>query len=141
MIGGLAQRWRLWLLVGSLLLNLLLLGVLAGDLLFGRRPAFQAGDFAVRVSRGMSEADAKVMADAFAPVEQFRDHMRQGRALIDRSRTLLQQPNFDVGAFAALVQEASRDRAEFDQRFSAALIAAAGRLSPEGRRMLANRRR
>lgn len=139
MIKSLDRRW-MTLLVLSVLCNVLLFGVLAGDLLFGRRPAFPPGDFASRVSRGMSDADAKAMTAAFAPVEELRDHMRQGRALIDRSRALLRQSDFDPEAFAAIIHEASRDRAEFDQRFSAALIEAASRLSPEGRRILADHR-
>jgi uncharacterized membrane protein len=137
---SLAQRWRLPLLIGSLLLNLLLLGIVAGHLLLERRPAFPPGDFATRVSRGMSEEDAKVMAAAFRPVEELRDHMRQGRALIGRSRELLKEPSFDTEAFAQLIREASRDREEFDQRFSAALVQAARELTPEGRKILANHR-
>jgi uncharacterized membrane protein len=140
MMAMLVQRWRLLLLMGSLLINVLLLGILAGGLLFGHRPSFPPGDFAARVSRDMSEADAKAMAAAFRPVEEFRDHMRQGRALIARSRSLLQQPSFDPDAFAQVIKEASRDREEFDQRFSAALIEAARTLSPDGRKKLADHR-
>jgi uncharacterized membrane protein len=139
MMAGLVQRWRLLLLIGSLLINVLLLGILAGGLLFGHRP-FPPSDFAARVSRDMSDADAKAMAAAFRPVEEFRDHMRQGRALIARSRSLLQQPSFDPDAFAQAIKEASRDREEFDQRFSAALIEAAGTLSADGRKRLADHR-
>ena len=136
----LRPRLRLLLLVGSLLLNLLLLGIIAGHFLFAHRPSFPPGDFAARISRGMSEGDAQVMHNAFRPVEEYRDHMREGRALIGRSRSLLQQPVFDPEAFARLVTEASRDREEFDRRFTAALVEAARNLSPEGRKRLADHR-
>ena len=136
MIASLAPRRQGLLLVGSLLINLLLIGIIAGHFLLAHRPSFPPGDFAARVSRGMSDTDAKVMESAFRPVEEFREHMRQGRGLIGRSRELLKQPSFDAEAFARLISEASRDREEFDRRFSAALIEAAGKLSPEGRQKL-----
>jgi uncharacterized membrane protein len=140
MIASLAPRRLGLLLVGSLLLNLLLIGIIAGHFLFAHRPSFPPGDFAARVSRGMSDADAKVMEAAFRPVEEFREHMRQGRGLIGRSRELLREPSFDPEAFARLISEASRNREEFDQRFSAALIEAASKLSPEGRQKLGDHR-
>jgi len=133
-------RWRGPLLLGSLLLNLLLLGVIAGHFLFAHRPTFPPGDFAARMSRGMSASDVQVMEKAFRPVEEYRDHMREGRALIGRSRVLLQQPDFDPDAFAQIIRNASQDREEFDRRFSAALIEAARTLSPDGRKHLADHR-
>jgi hypothetical protein len=80
------------------------------------------------------------MEQAFKPVEDFRRQGEQGRTLINRSRELLQSPSFDPQAFAAVIEEASRDRAEFDRRFSAALVEAARGLSPAGRKLLATRR-
>jgi uncharacterized membrane protein len=129
------RNWRWWLLVVSLLLNITLAGLLIGRLLTRDHPP--PHDFVQRVTKNMSPADAQVMREAFKTVEEFRAEDEQGRAQIERSRTILQQPDFDAAAFAASLERASRGRSEFDRRFTSSLIEAAGKLSPAGRKTLA----
>jgi uncharacterized membrane protein len=129
------RNWWWWVLIASLLVNVTLAGLLVGGLLTRGHPPPR--DFVLRVTKNMSAADAQVMAEAFRPVEAFRAESEQGRTEIERSRTILQQATFDLGEFAASIQNASRNRAEFDRRFTSSLIEAAGKLSPEGRKTLA----
>jgi uncharacterized membrane protein len=131
-------HWRVWLLILSLGVNLLLAGMIASRYL--RHPG-PPEDFASRMSRGMTAPDAEIMTRSFAELDGARAKMQQGRRLIEQSRALLLRPDFDPGIYATILQEASRDRAEFDRLFTAGLIQAAGKLSPEGRTSLAERRR
>jgi uncharacterized membrane protein len=129
------RQWQPWLLVVSLLANLTLAGLLVGGLINHGHPP--PHDFVRRVTRDMNAADARVMEESFKQVEAFRSDAEHGRSLIERSRSILQQPVLDRDAYAATIEAASRNRREFDSRFTAALLDAAGKLSPEGRKILA----
>lgn len=91
-----------------------------------------------RMTRDLPEADAKVMREVFGKRQgQIDAGMIQIRQLPDRLRgTLLAEP-FDPAALAAIWQETHTAQRQFHEQLSAAFIEAATRMSPEGRRKLA----
>lgn len=146
-------------LLASVGLNLFLIGVMVPHLLGGHPPH---GDrmivggpdgtdgpggpggplFAMRrMADELPEADAKILKERFsAGMEQFVDRARSFRARIDRIRDLVRADPFDATALRVELQSAADDREGMEKAQIDAIIDVLGKLSPEGRRRLAEMR-
>lgn len=120
------------LLVVSLGLNLFLGGWIAGRAFLPHPPPPPPGPGGLleRLTRHLSPADAAILRGAFEPDPRGRDRQH---ALHARVAALLRAEPFDPQALAAAFAEDHAARGDFGQK----LAAAAARLSPEGRRQLA----
>lgn len=90
------------------------------------------------LARTLPEADAVILRQGFA------DHMRQierfdqeQESHIEELKSLLRQDPFDPAAFLAAMEKHRQRRDSFDALFQPAIADALSRMSPEGRRKLA----
>ena len=145
-------------LMASVGLNLFLVGVMVPHLLGGHPPhgdRMLAGPegldgpggpggplFAMRrMADELPEADAKILKEHFgAGLEQFADRAKSFRNRIDRVRDLVRADPFDPAALRAELESAADDRKGTEKAQIDAIIDILGKLSPEGRRRLAEMR-
>lgn len=132
-----AGRWRRWVLPASLVVNLLLLGILAGGLLAGhdRPPGRDGGRIGFNpLEQAVPEpARAKVSAvferDREARRQTFRE-LREARAAV---REAMQRTPYDSAAAAAALDQL-RDRSVAVQNaFHQLMLAVTEALTPEER--------
>lgn len=94
-----------------------------------------------RLANELPPADAAILNEHFeagttrltGQMESFRDH-------VDRARALLRADPFDADALRAELRDASAKRQSLDQDMMEAMIGLLSKLSPEGRRRLAEMR-
>ena len=128
-----------WLLLGSLAFNLFFIGVAAALLI--RNPAPQDRSMSARIERlaeTLPTADADILRSRFqsnrAAVEGARDNYEAMRETI---RQALRQEPFDAAAMRDSMAKTRAARQNFDTVMQGVIAAAAGDMSPAGRRKLA----
>lgn len=132
-----------WLLPASLALNVFLIVLLAVGLrphLFGPGPwpPPPPHEMANRMAEGLPLKDGAILREAFAArAGEFERADAVHRALPERVRAILRAEPLNLSALAAAFNEASEARASMDRALSAAMMEASGKMSPEGRRALA----
>lgn len=129
-----------WALAGSVALNLFLAGALLPPLLFGPKPPHFRPDpeaMAQRISRGLPPADAAVLQTVLRPRDGFRDLEKLMEANIRATGAALTAEPFDPAALRAALDRGTQERVRFEQRQHESMVEAAAKLSPEGRRRLA----
>ncbi len=123
-----------WLIVGSLLLNLLLAGALLGHWLYPRHapPKPNAAMQALpEVQRESLEKRLRTLRMGF---ESEREQMRMAR---ERSLALLAAEPFDAAAYRAQLQEGMNLRLERQRQMTDDLVALAQDLNPAERAAMA----
>jgi len=128
-----------WLLPISLAINVFLLALVLthfGPPPFQPPPPPNPADMAARMAESLPPADALVLRQAFATVAPPAP-IGDPRAFHDRLRAALDAPSFDAAALRQALAEMSKAHAAFDDAMAAAIIEAAAKMSPEGRRKLA----
>jgi len=131
-----------WLLPLSLAINVFLGAVIATHL---GPPRFRPpappnpAEMADRMAESLSPADALALRQAFAKVAP-PSALGDPGAFHARLRAALDAPSFDTEALQRDFAEMSKAHAVFDEQMAAAIIEAAAKMSPEGRRKLANGR-
>lgn len=141
------DRTSRWLLLASLALNLFFVGV-AGALIVRNHAAAPASSAPVdrsaaarieRLAATLPPADAEVLRGEFrarsAAVEPARDAFRRAQ---DTAREFLRAETFDVGALRAAMAQTRAARQALDPVLHEAIAAAAERMSPAGRKKLAD---
>lgn len=133
-----------WLLTGSLAVNAFFIGGIAVHR-FGGPPHHgppDAGHMVEEIARPLSSADQAVVRAAFAAHEQA---LRQGLATMNatpaRIRETLAREPFDREALRAVLEAGKASREMTDDAAIAAILDGAERLSPEGRRLIAQEQR
>ena len=131
------------LLLASLVLNAFLVGLLFEH--FDRHRPFVRtnvemrgpGSMADRMTRGLSPADAQILKDSFAVHQSaIRQADETLRGFPDRMRAIMAAPMFDAAALTQLLQGVHAARDARDDAMMAAIVEAAGKMSPEGRKNL-----
>lgn len=129
-----------WLLPASMSVNVFLAAALAAQALLpgGHRPPPPQHRLEA-LAEGLPPADAATLREVLAAREA---EMGKGRAIMDGIRDgvrdALTAETFDPAALRAVFAEARARRDALDDALVSGLIDAAGRLSPEGRRRLAD---
>ncbi|ACJ01244.1 periplasmic heavy metal sensor [Rhodospirillum centenum] len=129
-----------WTLAGSVALNLFLAGALLPPLLAGPEPPHFRPDpeaMAQRISKGLPPADAEVLQTVLRPRDGFRELGGLMEENIRATSAALTAEPFDPAALRAALDRGTQERVRFEQRQHEAMVEAAARLSPEGRRRLA----
>lgn len=138
-------RWRTPLILGSLGLNLFLVGAVLPHLLDHRH----GGNHDDGPPPGMSihprpleellpGPDAALLRNAIGNNADLRALEQQMRAAWADTRKALKTEPFDSKAFEASVAEVATARRDFEARRQAAIVDAVTRMSPQGRQRLAN---
>jgi len=129
-----------WLLLGSLALNLFLIGLVVA--LITREPPASDRSPAGRIeglASSLPAADGAKLRASFtanrASVEGARKKYEEGR---DGIRLVLRREPFDNAALRAAMAESRAARQEFDSALQAVIAQAAGEMSPAGRAALAD---
>lgn len=92
-----------------------------------------------RMLDDLPEADAKILKDHFgSDMEKFTDKARSFRDRIDRLRDLMRADPFDAPALRAELESAAAERVGMEKAQTDAIVEVLGKLSPEGRRRLAD---
>jgi uncharacterized membrane protein len=122
------------LLVVSLAVNLFSLGGWATIML--SRPRFPPPPHGMieRVAAELSPADAAILRQAFAPID---DAAMTARTHRDRVELALRAEPFDRTALVEALQQETSGREAFARQLGDALVHAAEHMSPDGRRTLA----
>ena len=129
-----------WLLPLSLALNVFLGALIVthfGPPHFRPPPPPNPAEMADRMAESLSPADAQVLRQAFAKVAP-PSALGDPGAFHTRLRAALEAPSFDAEALRRDFAGMSEAHAVFDEQMAAAIIEAAAKMSPEGRRKLAN---
>jgi uncharacterized membrane protein len=138
-----------WLLLTSLALNLFFVGTAGTILIRGylTTPAetqqFERSvDFRIeRIATSLPSADAALLRAEFAArrgaVEAAHDNIQRMR---EKAHAVLRKEPFDVEAMRAAMADIRTARNAFDQAIHGVVLAAATKMSPEGRRKLAEPR-
>lgn len=83
--------------------------------------------------------DAKILKDHFgSDMEKFADKAKSFRDRIDRLRDLMRADPFDGAALRAELESTAAERQAMERDQTDAIIGVLGKLSPEGRRRLAD---
>lgn len=132
-----------WLLPASLSLNLfLIVFVLVGlrPHLFGPGPGPRPPyEMAQRMAEELPTNDGAILREAFAArAGEFERVEAVHRALPERIGAILRAEPLNLAALTAAFTEASEARSKMDAALSAAMVEASSRMSPEGRRALAD---
>ena len=129
-----------WLLLGSLALNLFLIGLMVA--LVTREPPAPDRSPAGRIdglAAALPAADGAKLRANFAAnrasVEGARNKYEDSR---DKIRAVLRREPFDTTALRAAMAESRAARQEFDTALQAVMAQAAGEMSPAGRAALAD---
>lgn len=144
-------------LLASVGLNLFLLGTMVprwlapkpplGDKMVMMGPGEPGGPigpggplFAMRrMVDDLPEADAKILKDHFgSDMEMFSEKAQSFRDRIDRLRTLMRADPFDAAALRAELESAMAEREGMEKAQMESIVEVLGKLSPEGRRRLAD---
>ncbi len=126
-----------WLLLVSLGLNLFLGGWAASEL-WHRPPMPPPGGMVEHLAARLPPADAQIVRDAFAPVDA---RFREGRGLREDVMAALRATPFDPQALDAALARELDGQAAFGRALRDAFVGAATKLSPEGRRIMADEQR
>jgi uncharacterized membrane protein len=131
-----------WLLPASLALNVfLIVFVLVGlrPLLFGPGPGPRPPQEMVqKMAEGLPSHDGAILREAFAArAGEFDRADVVLRALPERVRAILRAEPLNVEALTAAFASTSEARTNMDSALGAAMVEASGKMSPEGRRALA----
>jgi uncharacterized membrane protein len=131
-----------WLLLGSLALNLFFVGVAVAFTLRPAPPPPWHRNVFVRIDRlagSLPAADGDLLRAGIkahrGPIEAAQS---QYRGTQDATRTTLRQEPFDIAALQAAMAKTRAARQNFDQAIHEMFAAAAGQMSPAGRRALAD---
>lgn len=143
-------------LLASVGLNLFLLGTMVPRWLgpkppFGDKMVMMGPDgpggpggplFAMhRMMDDLPEADAKILKEHFgSDMEKMMEKAKSFRGRIDRLRDLMRADPFDPVALRAELESAAADRQAMEKVQTDRIIEVLGKLSPEGRRRLAEMR-
>lgn len=143
-------------LLASVGLNLFLLGTMVPRWLgpkppFGDKMVMMGPDgpggpggplFAMhRMMDDLPEADAKILKEHFgSDMEKMMDKAKSFRDRIDRLRDLMRADPFDPVALRTELESAAADRQTMEKAQTDRIIEVLGKLSPEGRRRLAEMR-
>ncbi|MFV3131377.1 periplasmic heavy metal sensor [Niveispirillum sp. KHB5.9] len=92
-----------------------------------------------RMLDDLPESDAKILKDHFgSDMEKFQDKARSFRDRIDRLRDLMRADPFDAAALRTELDSAAEEREGMEKAQTDAIVEVLGKLSPEGRRRLAD---
>jgi len=143
-------------LLASVGLNLFLLGTMVprwlgpkpphGDKMVMMGPDGPGGPggplFAMhRMMDDLPEADAKILKEHFgSDMEKLMEKAKSFRGRIDRLRDLMRADPFDAAALRAELDSVAADRLTMENAQTDRIIEVLGKLSPEGRRRLADMR-
>jgi uncharacterized membrane protein len=143
-------------LLASVGLNLFLLGTMVprwlgpkpphGDKIVMMGPDGPGGPggplFAMhRMMDDLPEADAKILKEHFgSDMEKLMEKAKSFRGRIDRLRDLMRADPFDAAALRAELDSVAADRLTMEKAQTDRIIEVLGKLSPEGRRRLADMR-
>lgn len=143
-------------LLASVGLNLFLLGTMVprwlgpkpphGDKMVMMGPDGPGGPggplFAMhRMMDDLPEADAKILKEHFgSDMEKLMEKAKSFRGRIDRLRDLMRADPFDAAALRAELDSVAADRLTMEKAQTDRIIEVLGKLSPEGRRRLADMR-
>lgn len=136
------RRSSRWLLLGSLALNLFFIGVAIAMAI--RAPEQRTWDRNVfvrveRIAATLPPADADVLRGTINNDRQAIDKAQTDyRAAQDRIRATLRGEPFSVDNLRAAMSGTRAARQNFDQILQGAFADAAAKMSPEGRRALAD---
>lgn len=94
-----------------------------------------------RMLNDLPEADAKILKDHFgSDMEKFNDKAKSFRDRIDRLRDLMRADPFNPVALRVELESAAAERQSMEKAQTDSIIDLLGKLSPEGRRRLAEMR-
>jgi uncharacterized membrane protein len=94
-----------------------------------------------RMMDDLPEADARILKDHFgSDMQNFADKANSFRERIDRLRDLMRADPFDPVALRAALEDAAVERQGIEKAQTDSIIEVLGKLSPEGRRRLAEMR-
>ncbi len=139
------RPWLLWL---SISVNLFLAGLVVGQMLSpqSHRPSGPPHGphgppspmhMAEEIARTLPPADGEILRAAFAAQAAAAHGTLPGPGDgMERIQKILTAPDYDAAALAAALTEFHHNHQIADHIIGAALLDAAGRMSPEGRRKL-----
>lgn len=111
---------------------------MAGPDGFGPGPGGGAFFAMRRMIDDLPPADAAILKEYFGgDVEKLKEKSKSLRERIDRLRDLVKADPFDPAALRAEMENAMADREAFERSQMESVIEALGKLSPEGRKRLA----
>lgn len=94
-----------------------------------------------RMMDDLPEADAKILREHFgSDMEKLAEKAKTFRDRIDRLRDLMRAEPFDAAALRTELESAAADRLTMEKAQTDRIIEVLGKLSPEGRRRLADMR-
>jgi len=128
-----------WLVVVSLGLNLVLIVVVGGHVLFHPGPPPNPVQLVARMADALPAADAEKLRLALKSEGLTPD--RRGfepEAILDQARVALRAEPFDPASFDAIFRKGLADRDATEQAVLRAVTAAAAIMSEEGRHRLAD---
>lgn len=133
------QKPWLWLLVASLALNVFLGAAMGTHFFRGPKPPPRPGMIVLDMAEGLPEADARILRQAYeARRSELEVNADPGRGFEEMRRAVSAEP-FDSAAFLRVTSE-FRARQDRMHRVTSEILAdALPRLSPEGRKRLAER--
>ena len=131
-----------WLLLGSLALNLFFIGIAIALAVRAPAPRTWDRDVFVRTERlaaTLPPADAEILRGEIktnrGTIERLQDQYSTARETI---RSTLRQDTFDPDAMRAAMAQTRAARQAFDQTIQGVFAGAAARMSPAGRKALAD---
>lgn len=131
-----------WLLLGSLALNLFFVGVAVAMAIRAPEPSVWDRDVFVRVERlaaTLPPADAALLRGGIdADRKAIEAAQMQYRSAQSDIRAVLRQEPFDAAAMRAAMSKTRAARQNFDQNLQGVFADAAAKMSPAGRRALAD---
>ena len=137
-----ARGSSLWLLLGSLALNLFFVGVALAMIIRAPAPSYWDPNVFVRVERlaaTLPPADAEILRSQInanhAAIEDTQTKYHSARQHIHE---ILRQEPFDVAAMRAATAQTRAARLNFDQTIQGVFADIAAKISPAGRQALAN---
>ncbi|MDE1149250.1 MAG: periplasmic heavy metal sensor [Azospirillaceae bacterium] len=138
-----SSRWRGPLLIASVGVNLFLAGTVVPHLFRhhdvpGREPGPGLNFHPRPLSDFLSPSDAEILEKAISPDRiDFQALDKQAREAWAESQRLLAADTFDAPAFAHVMAQVAEGRRSFEESRHASLVDALSKMSPEGRRKLA----
>ncbi len=131
-----------WLLLGSLAVNLFFIGVAFAMIVRAPAPSYWDRDVFVRVERisaTLPAPDSDLLSGDIAGNKQaIMTAQTDYRAAQDEIRAALRHDPFDADAMRAAMAKTRAARQNFDQILQGVFLAAAAKMSPAGRRALAD---
>ena len=130
-----------WLLPVSLALNLFFIVLAVRHLPFLHPHPPDAGHIADFMTSNLPPADAAILQQSFAAhAAVMEEAHRAGQDFPEKIRAALTANPFDPGALSAALKDGQAGHQIMEDALAAALVEAAGKMSPEGRAALAARR-